>query len=176
MNTLRGLKRGLAAVSRLWDEGEYDRAMGEVESLMRLWPGNAHLHILWSGLVQLQDDPKHDLSEARRALRLAAELDPDSPAASVELGHFLDAVDDDPRAAVKAYAEGAAAARHLLIEALIGQAKAYRQLDKREEFLACLLEVLQLARSEAPAKQPKAGLNGYAEQVQELLGGLAASH
>ena len=50
-----------------------------------------------------------------------------------ELGHFLDGVDDDPRAASKAYADGVAAARRLLIEGLIGQAKALllRQIGKR---------------------------------------------
>ena len=42
--------------------------------LLELWPGNAHLHILWAGLVQLQEDPKHSLDEARQALQQAADL------------------------------------------------------------------------------------------------------
>jgi tetratricopeptide (TPR) repeat protein len=188
MSTLRGMKQRLSTVSRLWDEKDFDKALAEVESLLETWPGNPHLHILWASLVQLQEDPKHDLDEAKQALQQAVELDKGAPAASIELGHFLDNVEDDPQAAGKAYGEGVANARHLLIEGLIGQAKAYRQLDKREEFLHCLLEVLCLARFDPASKRNKSEEIGadiivqssghvyavqlkgpYAEQIQELL-------
>lgn len=192
MSSLRALKQRLSTVSRLWDEEDYDKALAEVEVLLEAWPGNPHLHVLKASLVQLQEEPKYDLDEAKQALRQAVELDREAPTALIELGHFLDAVEDDPRAAIKSYAEGVAAARHLLIDGLIGQAKAYRQLDNREEFLRCLLEVLQLARFASGAKRDKAGglgadiiirfpsgqvhaiqLEGpYSEQIQELLGDL----
>src|SRR5438128_344282 len=144
MSTLRGLKQRLSTVSRLWDEEDYDQALAEVESLLETWPGNPHLHVLKAGLVQLQEEPKYDLDQAKESLHQAIELDKASPTASIELGHFLDNVEDDPQAAIKAYTEGIAAARHLLIDGLIGQAKAYRQLDKKDNFLRCLLEVLHL--------------------------------
>jgi hypothetical protein len=87
-----------------------------------------------------------------------------------------------------------ATARHLLIDGLIGQAKAYRQVDRREESFRCLLEVLHLSHFEPESKRHKAEemnedvifhspsghvyavqLKGpYAEQVQELLSELAA--
>jgi tetratricopeptide (TPR) repeat protein len=189
MSSLRGFKQKLSKVSRLWEEKNYDAALAEVESLLEVWPGNAHLHVLWANLVQLQEDPKHDLDEARQALQQAIELDRSSPASAIELGHFLDSVEDDPQAAVKAYGEGVATARQQLIEGLIGQAKALLQLNKREEFLRCLLEVLHLARFESGSKRYKAEESGadiifesptgqfqavrlkgpYAEQIQELL-------
>ncbi len=194
MSNLRGFKQKLSTVSRLWEEKEYDRALGEVESLLERWPGNAHLHILWASLVQLQETPKYDLDEVKKALQQAIELDKGSPAAAIELGQFFDNVEDDPHMASKIYAEGVAAARQLLIEGLIGQAKAFRQLDKREEFLQCLLEVLHLVRSETGIKRIKAEdfgpdiifesptghfhavqLKGpYAEQIHDLLSEVVA--
>jgi tetratricopeptide (TPR) repeat protein len=189
MSSLRGLKQKLSTVSRLWEKKDYDAALNEVESLLKVWPGNAHLHILWASLVQLQENPSHSLEEAKIALQQAVELDRDSPAGTVELGHFLDNVEDDPQAALKAYSEGVTAARQLLIDGLIGQAKALRQLNKREEFHRCLLEVLHLTRFTIEPKRNKADdsaadvlfesppghfyavqIKGpYAEQIQELL-------
>ncbi len=189
MSRLRGFKQKLSKVSRLWEGKEYDKAFAEVESMLHRWPGNARLHVLWASLVQLQEDPAHELQEAKQALQEAVELDRGSPAAAIELGHFLDNVDDNPEAASQAYAEGVAAARQLLLDGLIGQAKALRQLNRREEFLHCLVEVLHLARLNAgPARtrteesgadiifeSPKGHfhivqLQGpHAEEIQDLL-------
>ncbi len=135
MNDIRAFKQRLATVSRLWKQREYDRALGEVESALKVWPGNAHLRILWASLVQLQEDPGHDLDEAKEALKEAIQLDPGSPAAAIELGHFLDNVEDDPQGASRTYADGIATARRRLIDGLIGQAKAFKQLNRRKEFL-----------------------------------------
>jgi tetratricopeptide (TPR) repeat protein len=178
----------------LWDEADYDKALAEVESLLEAWPGNAHLHVLRASLVQLQENPKYDLDEAKQALQQAVELDKGSPAAAIELGHFLDNVEDDPQAASKAYANGVTTARRLLIDGLIGQAKAYRQLNKKEDFFRCLLEVLHLYHFDTSSKRNKAEEPGadvilhsptgpvyviqvkgpYAEEVQELLNELVA--
>jgi tetratricopeptide (TPR) repeat protein len=195
MSNLRGFKQRLATVSRLWEAKDYDAALAEVESLLQRWPGNAHLHTLWASLVQLQEKPKHELDEAKQALQQAVELDKGSPAAAIELGHFLDNVEDDPQAASRAYAVGVAAARRLLLDGLIGRAKALRQLDKREEFQRCLVEVLHLARFETGPKRAKGEESGadvlfesptghfhllqlkgpYAEQIQDLLSELTRS-
>jgi len=148
MSNLREFKQKLSIISRLWEEQDYDAALAEVESLLNAWPGNAHLHILWASLVQLQEGPKHGLDEARQALQQAVELDRGSPAAAIELGHYLDNVEDDPRAASKACADGVAAARRLLLEGLIGQAKALRQMGKWEECRRCLREAEQIAASQ----------------------------
>jgi tetratricopeptide (TPR) repeat protein len=195
MSRARGFKQKLASVMRLWGEEAYDEALAEVESLLEAWPGNAHLHILWASLVQLQDEPNHGLDEAKRALQRAIELDKSSPAGPIELGHFLDAVEDKPQAALKAYAEGVTAARRLLIEGLIGQAKVLRELNKQEEFFNCLSELLHLIHFDPGSKGGKSGgispdvilesptgrvydvqLKGpYAEQIGEILDGVRSN-
>jgi tetratricopeptide (TPR) repeat protein len=157
MSSLRSFKQKLSSVMRHWESGEYDHALAEVESLREAWPGNSHLHVLWASLVQLQDEPENTLQEAKQALQLAVELDRTSPAASIELGHFLDVVEDKAGPAAKAFAEGVALARRSLIDGLIGRAKALHQLDKHEEVFACLLELLQLTQFEPEAKVNKAG-------------------
>ena len=156
MKDIRAFKQGLSTVSRFWKKREYDRALDEVKSLLKVWPGNAHLHVLWASLLQLQEDPKYDLNEAKEALQQAVQLDVGSPAAAIELGHFLDNVEDDPQGASKPYADGVAAARQLLMDGLIGQAKVFRQLNRRQEFLRCLLEILHLAQFESGSKRSKA--------------------
>jgi len=171
MSTTRAFRQKLAAISRLWEANDYGAALTEVERLLEAWPGNEHLHILWASLVQLQDNPKHSLDDAKRALHQAIELNKSSPAGAIELGHFLDAVEDNPQAAARMYAEGVAAARRLLAEGLIGQAKALLQLDKRDDALRCLLEVLHLRQFDAPSRQGKA----FADEAVELLGELNAS-
>jgi len=168
MSSPREFKKKLATVSRLWAEKDYDQALAEVEGLLEVWPGNGHLHILWAGLVQLQERPSHGLDEVKQALQQAVDLEKSSPAGAIELGHFLDAVEDDPKAATKAYAEGIAAARQLLIDGLISQAKALLQLDRREESMRCLLEVLHLMEFQRVAKRTRSAAT-TAEQIEELL-------
>lgn len=192
MNKPVNFKRGLSAVFRHWEDGDYDAALAKVEFMLATWPGNARLHVLWASLVQLQEEPQHSLADAKEALQLAAILDEDSPAAAIELGQYLDNVEDDPQAAVKAYAQGVAAARRQLIEGLIGQAKAHRQLQQWEAFYRCLEEVLQLTRFSSktngahalsgdvlirlsPGNVDAIQLQGpYAEQIKELLCELGA--
>ena len=187
MSHPRGFKQKLAAISRLWDEKAFDRALVEVDAAIQAWPGNSHLHVLRSRLVQLQEDPSVELEEAKTSLQKAIELEKHSPAAAIELGYFLDNVEDDPSAAAKAFTDGVAVARKLLLDGLIGQAKAYRQLGKRKQFLRALLEVLHLAQFSGDPKEKSNGadvdlprwvqfgrhgfsLEGeYGEQVQDLL-------
>jgi lipopolysaccharide biosynthesis regulator YciM len=118
--------------------------------------------------VQLQENPQYELDEAKHALQKAIELDKDSPAASIELGHYLDSVEDDPQAAIKAYGDGVATARRLLIDGLIGQAKAFKQLEKSDEFIHCLTEVLHLIHFDSRSKRNKA-------EVQEILSELTSN-
>jgi hypothetical protein len=178
MNNFRTFKQKLSSVSRLWEKKSYDKALAEVESLLNVWPGNSQLHILRASLIQLQEHPKNSLDEAKDSLQHAVDLDKTSPAATIELAHFLDSVADEPLAASKAYAKGIAVARQQLIEGLIGQAKVLIQLDKRQESFHCLMEVLQLARAGSGFKQNKGDEPGaeiiYSEEVQELLSEVAS--
>jgi tetratricopeptide (TPR) repeat protein len=145
MTSTRSFKQRLSKVFRHWEDKQYDTALTEVEELLEVWPGNAQLYVLWASLVQLQDQPAHGLAEVKKALQAAVELDASSPAGAIELGHYLDAVEDEPRAAVKVFSEGVNAARRLLIDGLLGQARALLQLNRREEALKCLMESLYLA-------------------------------
>jgi hypothetical protein len=158
------LKRGLARVQRHWQEKEYDLALKEVEGLLDRWPGNAQLQTLWASLVQLQEEPTHSLSEVKTALQQAMDLDEHSPAAAIELGHYLDAVEDDPEAAARVFSEAGRAARRLLIEALVGQTRALLQLDKREEAVVCLVELMHLANTASSSERVRS-----AEAAADLL-------
>lgn len=174
MSSRNGFKHQLAQVSRLWEANDYDAALAAVEALRKGLPGNAHLLVLWARLVQLQDSPQHTLDEAKQALQQAVDLESGSPAAAIELGHFLDNVCDDPRAAVQAYAAGVSDARHLLIDGLLGQAQALLQLGQRQEWLRCLLEVVYLTRgTDNDADGNALRSSPYAERIEALLGELA---
>ena len=155
MTSTRSFKQGLSRVFRSWEDKQYDAALREVEELLKSWPGNAQLYILWASLVQLQENPAHNLDEVKKTLQRAVELDKQSPAGAIELGHYLDAVEDNPRAASKAFSEGIALARRLLIDGLLGQARALLQLDKREEAFKCLVESLYLANLGYPFEGEK---------------------
>jgi len=96
------------------------------------------------------------LEDVKRALQRAVELEKDAPAGAIELGHFLDAVEDDPEAACKAFSEGISAGRRLLIDGLLGQARALLQLEKRDEALQCLMEALYLANADLSTERSKA--------------------
>jgi tetratricopeptide (TPR) repeat protein len=153
MSTVRSFKNRLAAIKRYWKAGEFGDALAGVDALRNDWPGNAHIETLWASLVQLHEDPNASLDDARRALERARELDGTSPVAAIELGHFVDNVDDDPRSAAKFFSEAVERGRALLIEGLLGQAKALLQLGKKDESYRCLLEVLHLKHFEPHAKQ-----------------------
>jgi hypothetical protein len=145
MKSSRTLKQGLARVQKLHRNGEFAKAFAEVEALMRDWPGSVALTLQWTTLAQLKEGDEPSLDAIRRALESAVQLEPDAPAAGIELGHFLDAVEDDPRSAAKTFSEAAAVARRLLREALVGEAKALVQLDKKKEARRCLMELLPLS-------------------------------
>ena len=164
MNGTGSLTKGLSDVTALMEDEKYDRALKRLEELRKAWPGNAHLHVLWAKLVQLTDEPTHTLNDAKRALQQAIELDKQSPAATIELGYFLDNVEDDPQAAAKAFAQGITAAKLSLIDGLLGQAKALLQLDKREDAVRCVVEALHLADTERSAKK-----GAFASRIEDLL-------
>jgi tetratricopeptide (TPR) repeat protein len=170
MSHVRAFKQKLSTVNRLWEKKDYDTALAEVEELRKVWPGNAHLHILWASLVQLQEDPKYSLHEAKKALQQAVELDESSPAGAIELAHFLDAVEDNPQAASKSYTEGVAVARQLLIEGLMGQAKALLQLGRRDDCIQSLMKVVHILQLEPRSKRKEPGNNGADIILRSLVG------
>jgi tetratricopeptide (TPR) repeat protein len=132
------------------------------------------LHILWASLVQLQDHPTDSLEDVKRALQRAVELEKDAPAGAIELGHFLDTVEDDPKAACKAFSEGINAGRRLLIDGLLGQARALLQLEKRDEALQSLMEALYLANADLSTERSKAPNESSDFLIRDPSGGMQA--
>ena len=74
----------------------------EVEQAIREHPASAALWILRGDLIQLCDDILDDypLEEALRSYQRASRLAPDDPEPQIEMGHYLDAIADDPGGAV----------------------------------------------------------------------------
>lgn len=151
MTSTRSFKQRLTKVFHHWKDEQHDLALSEVEEMLKSWPGNAQLYILLASLIQLQEQPSHGLDEAKEALQRAVAIDPNSPTAAIELGHYLDSVEDNPRAASKAFTEGIRSARRLLMDGLLGQARALLQLGKRADALKCLMEWLYLANIDNPS-------------------------
>ncbi len=171
MRSTQNYRTRLAQISRLWAEQDYDAALSNVEDLSSQWPGNAHLRVLWSNLIQLQHKPQHDLSEARQALRQAIDLDETSPEAAIELGHYLHNVEDNARGAAKAFSAAAANARSLLVEALVGEARALIELGKKEDARHRLLEVLHVTGASG-ASQSSDVRSQVTAEIDELVGTL----
>ncbi len=130
--------------------------MEQADRLCEAFPGNSQLYLIWADLVQLQEHPQHSLDEARAALETAIKLDDGSPAALLELGHYLDAVEDDPKAAAATFAQAAAIAKKAFVEALVGQAKSLLQLHRGEDAVHYLLEALQLVGLNGTGRNGKA--------------------
>jgi tetratricopeptide (TPR) repeat protein len=181
MTQVRSLKQRLSRVQKLWSQERFDEALTLVEELRAAWPGNSKLLVQWASLVQLQENPTHSLAEVKEALQCAVALDEDSPAAALELGSFLDTVEDDPRAAEQAFSAAVRVAQRLLLEALVGQARALLQLNEKKGAFRCLAEALQLTDQERLPRKGKRtdgnntfGLNDFSDEIASLLNDLLA--
>lgn len=155
MTSTRSFKQKLSKVYQCWQAEQYDDALGHLEALLEVWPGNPQLHVLWATLVQLQDNPSNGLDEVKARLQSAIELDRNSPSAAIELGYFLDAVEDNPQAAAKSFSDGISMARRLLVDGLLGKARSLLQLGKRDEAFKCLMESLRTENVEATSEGGK---------------------
>lgn len=169
MTNVRTFKKDLTTIRRLWADTQFSEALAKVEGLRGEYPGNPQLLVIWASLVQLVEESEHSLDDAREALRQAVEFDESSPAASIELGHFLDSVEDDPTAASKAYSQAASAAKKLLIDALAGQAKSYLQLNRRADAVRCLLEALQVSNLDCPSMNGKSTKSSHDAPIPAQL-------
>ena len=88
---------------------------------------------------------------------------------------------DDPQGTAKAFGEGIDHARKLLVEGLLGQARAYLQLDKKPAAVKCVGEALMVLNMDTwkPGKvdlqlmlhqEDKAGRGGnFQREIEELL-------
>ena len=143
--TKPGLAAGIGRVQAFWREGKYQQALNEVNDLVRNWADNPRLLVMRACLIQLQDNESGpSLEDAKADLQRAILLDDQSPSPLVELAHFQLAVEDNPRVACKTFERVANLTRVLLKEALLGQADALSELDRRQEALARLVEAFSI--------------------------------
>jgi tetratricopeptide (TPR) repeat protein len=170
MKSLTTFKRGVAKVRRDWSDGRVDIALAEVDRLLQEWPDNPQLLVMWADLIQLQERTNGpSLEDAKAAYQRAAALEGEFPAALVELAHFTYALEDDAKTANKTFDKAIVACRRLLIEALLGKAKALHEMERTAEARACLDEAYML-RLRDPNKPD---FSSTFEDVMEQFNGLA---
>src|SRR5262245_36923902 len=157
MRTTKTYKSGLARIRKAWRTGRYERALEEVERLLSSWPDNPSLLRMRAELVQLQEETKHRLVDVRADLERAVALNEESPAALIELGHFLSTVEDNPAAASRCFGKAITLCRRFLTEALLAQADTLLEIDRKPDALAHLAEAYFL---QAPNGRSAAGSAG----------------
>lgn len=74
----------------------------EVEAALAKHPESVELWVVRGDFIQLCDDEpcRWELEDALRSYQRAAELGPDCWEPPLEIGHYLDVIDDDPAAAI----------------------------------------------------------------------------
>ncbi len=170
MKSITTFKRGVAKARREWQESRVDVALAEVDQLLAEWPDNPQLLVMWADLVQLQESKNGPTpEEAAAAYRRAADLEGDLPGALVELGHYIYSVEDDAKAAMKAFDKAILASRRLLIEALLGKAKALQELGRITEARACLDEAYMLRLRDPNGADDSRAFEEIMEQLNEFL-------
>ena len=77
------------------------RHVDAVEEALRRHPASVRLWCLRGDLIQMSDavDDRRELADAQRSYERALEVDPTSAEAHQSLGHFFDAVLDEPERA-----------------------------------------------------------------------------
>jgi tetratricopeptide (TPR) repeat protein len=165
MTQKTGSDRALAKLRKALSEGNYRSAWIEVNRLLDRNPDQPHLLVIRAELIQLQEveEGTPDLEAAKRDLRKAIALDETSPAALIELGHFLYSVEDNADLASKYFRKAASISRGLLEEALIGQAEAFHEQGQDTEALACIAEAHSLR------KRNKEGDRLFLERMRAFL-------
>ena len=165
--TVASVKRGITSIKTLRRQGRNDLALEEVDRLLEASPNAAHLLVMRGQLIQLQDDEdgKPTLDDAKKALKLAVELDDRSPNALIELGYYLYAVQDDTKAGAKYFQKAIDLSRELLGEALLGHAKALQELGRDTEALVHLQEAEQVV----PHDSRSEGFSGRLDSFRQEL-------
>jgi hypothetical protein len=144
------IKQGLARVGQAWKAQRFDDALAEIDRLLAISPCSPPLLVKRAQLIQLQDDEDGTptLDDAKADLKLATDLDDQSPAGLIELGCFLLAVEDDPKKASVLFQKAILRCRDLLEEALRGQAEAEAELGRDSKRTSAKIELLSLLFSD----------------------------
>lgn len=172
MKSLKSYKQGVAKVRRNWLAGRFKHALAEVNRLLVEWPDNPFLLISLADLIQLQEsDDGPTLQEAKAGNVRAMELDRESPAPLIELGHYQYVLDDDAAAASRSFAKAIRICKSMLTEALVGQAKALTELGRKSEALRCLAEAQWLESGQEQSRNGKTR-----SDIMEQFAEMAASN
>lgn len=161
-------QKSLNRVARASKHADYESACAELCNLLRRWPDNPYLLRLHAELTQLSAHGGEPLESAKKNLQRATELDPESPQAHVELGHYLFAVEGNSRSALEQFDRALALAQECLLDALQGKAKAVADLGRREEALGCLAKAYWV-------QTQGNGRNGHGKKILESLEELRTS-
>ena len=73
--TLTDFKKRLRAIRRARGNGNADVALAALEKMLKAWPDHPHLLVEKSRLVQLSENGKLPLTDAKRALERAIAVD-----------------------------------------------------------------------------------------------------
>jgi tetratricopeptide (TPR) repeat protein len=130
-----------------WSQHDYATAMTAVDSLRQHYPHNAHVQTLWGNLVQLQEDTLYSLADAKQALETAVVLDQESPQPLLELGYYLQQVEDNPQRALEVFVQSVQLSRQAFLAGLMAQAKLYQELGQDDELHQCCAELALFAAS-----------------------------
>jgi tetratricopeptide (TPR) repeat protein len=93
----------LAAMRRAIAEQDYEHALQIGRAEMERGCDSSDLLLLLATAGQLSEGTSCSLDDVRGWLEQATQLNPDNAEAWMELGHFLDAVADQPQLAVSAF-------------------------------------------------------------------------
>lgn len=163
-------KRTVLKIQKQCDSGKYSQALKLADDLLRDWPDQPQLLVLRGRLIQLQESPSGPtLDDAKSAFERAIDLDPESPAALIELGHYFYAVEDDSKRAAQCFEQAVHLTKQLLKDALMGQAKALSDLNHDQEALDCLIETYWLHPGNGKHSDPDE------TEVKERIGELLAA-
>lgn len=170
MRSKTSLKQGIAEAWRMWRRKQYDEALGLVDRLLETRRDNAQLLVMRAQLIQLQrdEDGSPTLDDAKADSNCAVTLDDQSPAALIELGYFLNAVEDHPEVASKYFRKAIDLCQKFLREALIGQADVLVDLGQRRAARDCLLKALWLDTHNGGAV-PEDMSSDLLERLQDLM-------
>ncbi len=122
---MTNFKKQIDKVEDLYDKREYEKALKKLKSMRKRWKGNARLDVLFGKLVgqfisSEEDDDRlghtrFTMKDVRRAFSRAAVTDIDG---KLELGLFLDEIEEDNDAAKTVITEAVEDAAFLLAETI----------------------------------------------------------
>lgn len=86
-----------------WVNQRFDEAVSIIESMLP--SQNSNLYFWLGQLVQMQEESKYSLQDAKNFLEIAVDLSDNGPEEVFELGNFLMNVEENPKEALKCFEE-----------------------------------------------------------------------